>query len=133
MEKFQYISMVNFKISLLENQYLPFRSSHSQMFFKAGSLKSCAIFAEKNSALKSLFNKVPVLQACKFIKKKLQQRCFPVNIAKFLRRAFFIEHFWWLLLPFTTTFQNYYWKDRLIIVNKDHVYSKPEKQLKKKS
>ena len=68
--------MVNFKISLVENQYLPFRSSHSQMFFKAGSLKSCAIFAEKNSALKSLFNKVPVLQACKFIKKNSNKGVF---------------------------------------------------------
>ena len=33
----------------------------------------------------SLFNEVAGLQACNFIKKKLQHRCFPVNIAKFLR------------------------------------------------
>ena len=33
-----------------------------------------------------------------FIKKKLQHRCFPVNIAKFLRTTFFIEHLRWLLL-----------------------------------
>ena len=32
-----------------------------------------------------------------FIKKKLQHRCFPVYIAKFLR-TFPIEHLWWLLL-----------------------------------
>ena len=32
--------------------------------------------------------------ACNFIKKKPQHRCFPVNIAKFLRTAFFF----WLLL-----------------------------------
>ena len=31
-----------------------------------------------------------------FIEKRLQQRCFPVNIAKFLRTAFFTEHLWWL-------------------------------------
>ena len=32
-----------------------------------------------------LFNKVAVLQACSFISKRLQLRCFPMNIAKFLR------------------------------------------------
>ena len=31
-------------------------------------------------------------------KKRLWQRCFPVNFAKFLRAPFFIEHLWWLLL-----------------------------------
>ena len=35
--------------------------------------------------LESLSNKDAGLQACNFIKKRLQQRCFPVNIAKFLR------------------------------------------------
>ena len=44
----------------------------------------------KTLALESLFKKVPVLQPCNFIKKKLQERCFPVNIARFLRTAFFI-------------------------------------------
>ena len=130
MEDFPYISMVNFKISLVEEQCLPFRSTRSQMFFKVRVLKSYAIFAGKPE-LESLFDKVPVLQVCNFIKNKLPQRCFPVNIAKFLRTAFFIEHFRWLLLPFTTTFRNYYWKDRSIIVNKDHVHSTPGKHLKK--
>ena len=37
-------------------------------------------------------------QANNFIKKRLQRRFFPVNIAKFLRTTFFIEHLWWLLL-----------------------------------
>ena len=31
------------------------------------------------------FNKVAGLQACNFIKKRLQHKCFPKNIAKFLR------------------------------------------------
>ena len=39
----------------------------------------------KNVVLESLFNKVAGLQACSFIKKRLQQRCFPVKLAKFLR------------------------------------------------
>ena len=50
--------------------------------------------------LGSLFNKVVGLQSCDFIKRRLQHRCFPVNIAKFLRTTFFIEHLWWLLLNF---------------------------------
>ena len=35
--------------------------------------------------LKSLFNKVAGPEACNFIKKKLQHRCFSVKFAKFLR------------------------------------------------
>ena len=35
--------------------------------------------------LESLFNKAAALQVCNFIKKRLQDRCFPVIIAKFLR------------------------------------------------
>ena len=42
----------------------------------------------KTPVLKSLFNKVA--EACNFIKKRLQHRCFPVNIAKYLRTTFLI-------------------------------------------
>ena len=38
------------------------------------------------------------MQAFNFIKKRLWLRCFPVNLMKFLRRPFCIEHLWWLLL-----------------------------------
>ena len=77
------------------------------MFFKIAVLKSYRIFTGKQLRW-SLFS-IKVLQACNFIKIQLQQRCFPVNIAKILRTDFFIEQFGWLLLPFPTTFQNYYW------------------------
>ena len=46
----------------------------------------------------SLFNKVAGLQARNVIKKKLQQRCFPVKFAEYLRTPFFTEHLRWLLL-----------------------------------
>ena len=36
-------------------------------------------------ALEFIFNKNTGLQVCNFIKKKLQHRCSPVNIKKFLR------------------------------------------------
>ena len=87
MDKLQYISMVNFKISLVENQCLPFRSSHSQMFLKVVVLKSYAIFAGKLQrwSLFLISGIFPVLQACNFIKRKLRQRCSAVNIAKLFR------------------------------------------------
>ena len=42
--------------------------------------------------LESLFNKVSDLKGGNVIKKRLQHRCFLVNIAKFLRTPFFTEH-----------------------------------------
>ena len=42
--------------------------------------------------LEFLFNKVAVLQASNFIKKRLQHKCYPVKFVKFLRTAFFTEH-----------------------------------------
>ena len=36
----------------------------------------------------SIYNKVAGVKTCNFIKKRLQHRCFPVNITKFLRAAF---------------------------------------------
>ena len=38
-----------------------------------------------------------------FIKKRLQHRCFPVNIAKFLQTLFSIEHLWWLLVTISNS------------------------------
>ena len=38
------------------------------------------------------------LSPANLLKKDPQQRCFAVNIAKFLRTALFIEHHWWLRL-----------------------------------
>ena len=40
----------------------------------------------------SLFNKVAGLQAYNFINKRLQHRCFTVNIAKFIKNTYFEEH-----------------------------------------
>ena len=49
----------------------------------------------KTPVLESLFNKVAGLKACNFIKKRLKHSCFPVNIEKILRAAFFKEHLRW--------------------------------------
>ena len=45
-------------------------------------------YSEETPVLKSLFNEAAGLKAFNFIKKRLQHRCFPVNIAKFLKTAF---------------------------------------------
>ena len=74
-----------------------FRSRCSQVFFKVGVLKNFTIFTEKHPC-QSLFEKVAGLKAYYFNKKQLLYSCFPVNIAKFLRTALFMEHLWWLLL-----------------------------------
>ena len=70
-----------------------FKSSRSQMFFKIGVLKNFYTFG-----LESLFNKVSRPEGCKFIKERLQRKCFSVHNSSFLGTAFFIEHLRWLLL-----------------------------------
>ena len=54
--------------------------------------------SRKTPVLEFLFNKDAGLKLSNFMKKRLQHRYFPVNIAKFLRTAFLIEHLWCLLL-----------------------------------
>ena len=48
-------------------------------------LKISLYIKKKTPELGSLFNKVVGLEACNFIEKRLQLRCFPLNIAKFLK------------------------------------------------
>ena len=50
------------------------------MFFNIGVLKNFTIFTGKY-VLGSLFDKAAGLQVCNFLKKRLQHKCFPVNIA----------------------------------------------------
>ena len=68
------------------------------MFYKKAVHKNFAIFPEKIPGSESLFNKVKGLPACNFIKKRLQDRCFPVNTAKFLRTPILKNICEWLLL-----------------------------------
>ena len=66
-----------------------YRSSCSQIFTKIMFLKILQY---------SPFNRFAGFQTFNYLKKGLQRRCFPVNIAKFLKTAFSIEHLRWLLL-----------------------------------
>ena len=52
---------------------------------------------EKTCIRVSIFNKVSDFRHATLLKKRLQHWCFPINITKSLRIAFFIEHLQWLL------------------------------------
>ena len=63
---------------------LEYRSSRSEVFCRKGVLRNLAKFTGKHPC-QSLTSQI----LCNFIKKKrLWQRCFPVNFAKFLRTSF---------------------------------------------
>ena len=79
------------KVSLAKTEFLKlivkyetsFRSSHrrcSTLFSKISK------FSLEVPVLEFLVNKVAGLKACNFIERRLQHRCFPVHIAKFLRK-----------------------------------------------
>ena len=63
--------------------------NEQKVFYKKIVLNNFAIFTEKHLCWYLFFNKNAGLQAWNFIKKRLQHRCFLVNIAKFLRTAIF--------------------------------------------
>ena len=67
-----------------QSLYIFFRNSCLLMFIKTVVLKNFAILTGKHLCW-SLF------LVCNFIKKRFQCRRFPVNIAKFLKTAFFIN------------------------------------------
>ena len=62
-------------------------------------------------------------QMCNVIKKIFQYRWFPVNIAKFLRADFFIEHLRWLLL--SKTFSEFFAQNPYFLIS--NYFSENEK------
>ena len=58
---------------------------NEQVFYRKAVLKNFAIFTEKPLCWSLFLHKNTGLQSWNFIKKRLQRRFFPVNIAKFLR------------------------------------------------
>ena len=68
---------------------------------KKGVLRNFLKFTGKHLCQSLFFNKVVGLRPATLIKKKLWQRCFPGNFAKFLRTSFLTEHLRWLLLDIT--------------------------------
>ena len=87
-------------IVLLKNR----RSSHWRCSVKEPIHKKLRQFQRKTPVLESFLNKAAGSQACSFIKKRLQHRCFPVKLAKFLRTSI-VKTVCELLVPKISTLQ----------------------------
>ena len=74
-----------------------FKSNRSQVIFKNRCLKNFAIFTGKHLCCSLLSITLQAFSPATSL-KRLQHRRFPVNIAKFLGTASFMEHLWWPLL-----------------------------------
>ena len=74
------------------------RNSRPEVFCKKGVLKIFAKFTGKRLCQRLFLNKFGGLSPAALLKKSLWHRCFPVNLAKFLRTLFLTEHLWWLPL-----------------------------------
>ena len=73
------------------------RSSHRKCSIK-NLLVQISQYSQKTPVMDSLFNQVAALQVCNFIKKRFQQRCFSMKIAKFLKTPVLKKICEWLLL-----------------------------------
>ena len=69
---------------------------------KQGVLRNFTKLTGKQLSQSLFFNKVAGLRPATLLKRRFWHRCFSVNFVKFLRTPFYIEHFWWLLLGFTS-------------------------------
>ena len=63
------------------------------MFYVKKLFLRISLYLQETSVLEFLFNKVAGLQAYNFIKKRLQRRCFSVNVGIF-KDTNFEEHLW---------------------------------------
>ena len=77
---------------------LLYRSSHQRCSLKKVFLKNFSKFLGKHLCWSLFFNKVSGQRPATLLKKRLQQRCFPVNFMKFLKTPFWQNTSWWLLL-----------------------------------
>ena len=81
-----------------EGRKIKCRSSHQRCSVIKGVLRNFAKFTGKHLCQGLFFNQVVDLRPTTLLKKRLWHRYFPVNFAKFLKKPFFTEHLWWLLL-----------------------------------
>ena len=65
------------------------------MFFEISGLKNFALFTKKCLCWSLL-----LIKGLELYQKETSTQVFSLDIAKFLRKAFFTEHFWWLLLNY---------------------------------
>ena len=71
-----------------------FKSSYRKCSVRKGVLRNFAKFTVKHVRQSLFFNKVAGLRLATLLKKRLWDRCFPVNFAKFLTAPFLTEHLW---------------------------------------
>ena len=76
-----------------------------EVFCKKGFLRNFVTFTGKHLCQSLFFNKDADVKPETLFKKRLWQRCFSVNFAKFLKTPFLTEHLWWLLLNISSWFQ----------------------------
>ena len=82
---------ISSSIPMLFVMLLKRSDSRSQMFSKTGFLKNFAKFTGKNLCWSLFLKKFQVWRTVFLFKKRLQRRCFSVNIAKFLRTAVLLK------------------------------------------
>ena len=63
--------------------------SHQEVFCEKGVLESFTKFTGKHLCWSLFFNKVAGLRPESLLKKRLQYRCFPLNLVKFFKNSFF--------------------------------------------
>ena len=92
--------IINFSKWILPQDFQ--KQSSRGILCKKGVLRNFTKFTGKQLCQSLFFNKVAGLRAATLLKKRLWHKCFSVNFVKFLRKSFYIEHLWWLLLGFTS-------------------------------
>ena len=75
-----------------------YRSSRLEVFCRKDVLRNFEKFTGKHLCQSLLFHEVTDLRPATLLKKRLWNRCFPVNFSKFLRTPSVTEHLRWLLL-----------------------------------
>ena len=72
-----------------EEKTTRYRNSRPKKFCKKGAVKNFANFTGKHLCLSLFLNKVVGPRPATLLRKRLWQRCFPVELAKFLRTLFY--------------------------------------------
>ena len=73
---------------ITENLHNSWRISRCRCSLRKGVLRNFAKFTGKHLCQGLFFNKVAGLRSATLLKKRLWYKCFPVNLAKFLRTCF---------------------------------------------
>ena len=95
------LKLVEYIRELLESLHCwNLRNSRPEVFCKEAVLRSFTKFTGKHLYQSLFFNKATGLRSSTLLKKRLWDRCFPVNFVKFLRIPFLTEYLWRLLLDF---------------------------------